>query len=333
MKRLLGALLGAVILTACSEAPAALEETVSADPEVTTTTVTRKSHGASVRLTGTIESRHDAVISAEVPGRVVGRPAPEGTVVAAGAPVILLEETAHRLQRDLARVAARESALHPDIPAADRASAELRLELAQDRLDRCRITAPADATVEALHVEVGEWVNVGTPVARLIDYDALELRVHVGEDVAVRCRIGTTVDFTVDAYGPQIFTAAVSRIGRAADDMTGKFEIELHVEASPRPLFVGMFARADLDVDGSAEIIRLPKKVVRRRFGEEFCFVLAKEDDGFAARERRLRVAPIVGDLAHVEVLDGLAPGDEVITGPFTGLRDGVRVRVGGSRR
>lgn len=318
-----------MLLTGCT--PEEANDTARAappSPVVTVVEIEPVFHDVTIQVTGKVASAYDVVLSAEVAGRIEARPTPEGHVVGKGAPVIVLEDTMPRLERDLARVAAREAALQPDIPASTRSTAELRLEMAQDRLDRCRILAPAPATVETLMVEAGEWVAVGTPVARLVDHENLELELEIAEDAAVKLQAGTAVDFTVDAHAPAKFSAVVTRIGLAANPMTGKYDVELKVEAPGARLLVGMFARAEIPLGVGRELLKLPKRAVRRRFGETFCFILAEEDGRLVARQRGLRCAPLPGDESHLEILAGLATNDRVMLGPFTGIRDGVEVRV-----
>ena len=325
--------LTAALLWGCT--PAEEEDVAGATPPSPTVSVIEMApthHRVTVHLTGKVASANDVVLSAEVAGRIAARPNAEGRVVEAGSPVIVLEDTAPRLERDLARVAAREAALQPDIPASTRSTAELRLQLAQDRLDRCRILAPAAATVETLMVEIGEWVAVGTPVARLVDHENLELVLEVAEEAAVRLETGTAVAFHVDTHGPETFSATVTRVGFAADPRTGKYDVELKIETPPARLLVGMFARAEIPLGAGRELLRLPKRAVRKRFGETFCFVVAAEGERLVARQRGLRCAPLAGDEAHLEVLAGVAPGERVLTGPFTGIRDGVEVRIEAER-
>lgn len=323
--RRLALLTAVVLLGACSKETPAPATIASEAPLVRTVTLSEEPERGFADVTGFLRAHNDAIVSAEVSARVLQRPREKGSTVKAGEPVVLLDTTRLALEEQLARVAAEEATLSPDVSATERATSKLRHDLARDALARCRIPAPFDGVVEELLVDVGEWVMPGTPVARVIDYDELRLVVTLAEEDIVRVAPGARIEFRVDAFGEAPHQAEVVRRGRAGHAVTRKFELELRVLAPSTPLGVGMFARARIPVGMGEPVIAIPKESVFKRYEQTYCYVL---DEGLRAHERRISVRPYRSDYARWIVTEGLARGERIVEGPLTSVRDGATVRI-----
>lgn len=91
-------------------------------------------------------------------------------------------------------------------------SAEARASVAESRLEKTEISAPEDGTVLVRAVEAGEVVQVGQPLALIVDLDRLELKVYVPEGDIGKVRLGSGARVAVDAFPARYFEARVQRI-------------------------------------------------------------------------------------------------------------------------
>jgi HlyD family secretion protein len=204
-----------------------------------------------------------------------------------------------------------------------------RARLAQDQNAYERVLEQVEAlcvkagfagVVQQVMVEEGESVTLGSNIARVARPDELQAELRIPETQARDVQIGQSVD--VDTRNG-IVAGLVSRIDPAVQDGTVQVDVELTGEL-PRG------ARPDLSVDGTIEIERLPRVLYTGRpaYGQPNSTIsLFKliEDGDYA-----VRVPVEVGrtSVNAVEILQGLAVGDQVILSDTSAWGDNDRIRL-----
>ena len=140
------------------------------------------------------------------------------------------------------RIRAQEAALTALESAHKQATAHTR-EI-QTLLDELTIAAPLTATVTGRFVNIGEVVNVGTPLYELVDLDKLYLQVYVPEAEIGKVRLGLPAQVFTDAFPGRAFPATVRYIASRAE-FTPKevqtpdervklvYEVRLYLDANP----------------------------------------------------------------------------------------------------
>ena len=113
-----------------------------------------------------------------------------------------------RIRAQEAAVAALESA---------RSQAQAHVEEVQSLLDELTIAAPLAAMVTGRFVNIGEVVNVGTPLYELVDLDNLYLQVYVPEAQIGKVRVGLAAQVFTDAFPGRAFPATVRYIASRAE--------------------------------------------------------------------------------------------------------------------
>ncbi len=124
-----------------------------------------------------------------------------------------------------------------------------------------------------------------------------------------------------DALQGQSFTGTVDRIAPVVDSGSGTFRVVSAFDGAAHALQPGMFGRIRIDYDQRADALVVPR--------------LALLDDGepavFRVREGKVARVPVKLGYAEgpwVEIRDGLAAGDQVVTAGKVALRDGTAVQV-----
>jgi len=87
----------------------------------------------------------------------------------------------------------------------------------QSYLDDFVIRSPLDGTVLTRTVELGERVNIGTPLLTLVDLNRLYLKVYIPEPDIGKVIIGQGARVSVDAYPNRYFSARVSKLSQQAE--------------------------------------------------------------------------------------------------------------------
>lgn len=288
-------------------------------------------------LPGETEALHDVKLAAERGGRVEQVPVKEGDFVRAGQVIARIDmqalsaaldkaRAAHRLAEDLHR---RRQDLHgkgvlatEDLQVADTDRAKSRGDLLQAQSDHRQgsILAPVDGVVNKLHVDPGEVVAVGDPVADLVNVETIRVNVNVPELDVRYLAPGQQAPLTVDAYAGETWTGTVDFVAFKADPATKTFQARLVVDNQDRRIRPGMLARVIFHRRIIKDSLSVPLFAILDRGGERLVFV---EENG-VAHARAVRVGVIEGD--RVQILEGVAPGDRLIVSGQTEVEDGAEV-------
>jgi HlyD family secretion protein len=189
---------------------------------------------------------------------------------------------------------------------------DANLTAAKGELDALTVRAPANGVLTALDAHVGEEKTRGTHLGQ-IDCDAgFKVTIQVDEYYLARVKPGQHVAATVDGTSSNL---VVTKIYPQVKD--GKFEIDLAWEGpAPRGLKRGEAVQGKLELGDNAATMLLPAGPFLEASGGAWVFVV--DSDGTSAVRRPVKLGRRTTET--VEVLDGLQPGDRVVTSDYTGL-------------
>ena len=297
---------------------------------------------------GTVISRNDARLSAEVPGRLTDV-LDVGTAVRAGDAVARIEDTVLRLQEtelraQVTRAEARlrfleseearfarlaESNLAAatqleqtrsdrDVARGDLEVARARLGQVRDQLARTEIRAPYDGVVVERLMMPGERVIEGSPVVRLVDQENLEVVARAPLDYYGYVARGQRLALHV---GERVEPGVVRTVVALGGPSTHQFELRLDLEGRPFP--VGQTLRVAIPVSASREVLTVHRDALVLRPEGQSVFVV--EADG-TARQVPVRVG--VGQGEDLEVSGDIAPGARVVIRGNERLQPGQEVQI-----
>jgi cobalt-zinc-cadmium efflux system membrane fusion protein len=207
---------------------------------------------------------------------------------------------------------------------ADIAAERANLQLAQREVRDGVIRAPFDAYVERRLVSPGEFVRLQTPVMALVKVDPLKLTTEIPERVAPWVKIGQQLSLTVEAFPNQTHDGTIARISPAANPQTRAFPLEGRVPNADRALKPGTFARVHIVTDRVERILTVPAAALQYRYGVNRVFVVT----GDHLQSKEIKIGDRLGE--RVEVVDGVAAGESIVSTNVDTLADGTRVTVGG---
>ena len=206
------------------------------------------------------------------------------------------------------------------------AQAEAQLRLARVNLDEAFVKAPMDGVVLERFVDPGAMVNSGTPILRLAQMSPLRLKVSVPARLLPLLRPGSThVSVRFDGTGDRVFDCTVARVFPAVDSATRTARVEILLDNEKDAtgswlLRPGMYATATLETAAREGVVTVPAAAVVRVLDRHVLYV---------AEGPRVRAAAVtlgVRDGDRVEILSGLAPGDEYVTMGQNKLTDGAPI-------
>ena len=199
---------------------------------------------------------------------------------------------------------------------------EASYNLARLELDYTQIRAPIDGVVSNRFIRVGNTIDVNAAVFRVTSLDPLVAYLHVPERQYRNIRPGQPVGIDIDALAGQRVIANVTRVSPIVDPATGTFKITIEIRDEERRIKPGMFGRVSIAYDQHSNVLQVPRSAILEDDGEMSVFVVA---DGKAVR-RPVRIGYSSG--GKVEIVDGLADADDVITVGQIGLKDGAVVTI-----
>lgn len=197
-----------------------------------------------------------------------------------------------------------------------RALAELRRRLR----DSLRVRAGIAGVLQEVAVEVGQQVTPGMTLARVAEPSRLMARLRVPATQARDISVGLPT--AVDTRNG-VVEGTVARIDPAVREGTVTVDVKLAGEL-PRG------ARPDLAVDGTIEVERIADAVYvgRPAFGQEHSTVGLFRLEADGSHARRVQVKLGKSSVNTIEVVEGLAPGDEVVLSETSRWDEFERIRL-----
>lgn len=293
---------------------------------------------AEIEALGTVHANEAIDVTAKVSNLVAVVRFAEGQQVRSGELLVELDGSGARAELAIAEAAVTESrsqyrrsrelyttkalseAQLDQIEAALKAN-EARVAVAQAKLRDTMIHAPFAGRVGLRRVSVGSLVNPGAVITTLDDTSTVKLDFTVPETHLSTLVPGLPIAATSIAYPGRTFDGKVSSVDTRVDPSTRSVTVRALVPNPDGLLKPGMFLNVRLS-RGSADALLVPEQALVPEQGDVFVFVL----DGDSVEKRLIRTGQRrVGD---VQVLQGLAAGDMVVTEGTQKLRDGARVQV-----
>jgi len=200
--------------------------------------------------------------------------------------------------------------------------AKASLDLSQAQLANLIILSPMNGGVTKRFVDPGTMVKDTTPILTLMDLGEMKMVVNVIEREFVSLRKGQEVKITVTAFPDRVFNGKIQVINPALELQSRTAEIQISI---PNPDFLlkpGMFGRAQILLRSNPRATLVPVQSIVSQVDQDFVFVLQGEKVS-----RRLVRKGILKDTV-VEILEGVAPGEKVVTAGQALLKDGSQVRL-----
>jgi RND family efflux transporter MFP subunit len=213
-----------------------------------------------------------------------------------------------------------------DLARAQFAQARSRLEELQINLANTAIRSPVDGFVGRRYMDPGAWVSSNTPVVSLVDIRSVRLEASLVERDLRRVSVGMPARVEVDAFPGETFQGQVARVSPVLDPATRTAAMEIEVPNPGFRLKPGMYARVQFTVERRADALVVPRNALVDLEGRRGVFVAENDTAHFRV------VAIGLQDQQKVEVLEGIQPGEQVVTAGAAALRDGDRIILAGAR-
>lgn len=297
---------------------------------------------------GTVVSRNDAKLAAEVTGRLL-EVADVGTIAARGDEVAKIEDTVIKIRRDelqaeVERAEARlkyleseegryvqlaksnlaaatkleETRSDRDVSRGDLRVAEARLAQVEDQLDRSGIKAPFDGIVVQRLMMPGERVDIGNNVVRMVDQQHLEVIARASLEYYPYVKPGQQLKLST---GSVVTSGTVRTVVAVGSENTHQFELRLDIESNRFP--VGQTLRVSIPTSNAREALVVPRDALVLRPDGITLFIVGKDQ-----KASQLTVTTGIDAGDRIEVFGELKDGDTVIVRGNERLQPGQQVSI-----
>ncbi|GGB97715.1 MexH family multidrug efflux RND transporter periplasmic adaptor subunit [Marinobacterium zhoushanense] len=195
------------------------------------------------------------------------------------------------------------------------------LELLETRLSYTEIKAPFAGVITARMSEPGNVAERYDHLLTLADPQVLVVDVSLSELILAQLKLGDPVDVMIDALGFEPQPAVVSRIYPQVDPVTRRGTLEIRLDPVPEGARAGQFVRVQLQTTARERLL-VPFSALRF---DNASFLYIVNEAGEVVR-REVVTGSRLAD--RIEILDGIAPGERVVTRGFLGLVPGQKVEV-----
>ncbi len=288
--------------------------------------------------TATLEAENRAQLLARTSGVVAKLLVDEGTAVRTGQALLQLDDSELKLRVRQAEVTvAKMKSIHDrqkssldqqvisqadyDVARTNLDAAQADLDLAQHQLSYTVVPAPFSGTIVSRTVNIGQTVNVGTPLFEIANFRPLLAHIFVPAKELGTLQNGQEADLTLDSNGAAL-RGVVRLVSPVADPNTGTVKVTVDVKDYPPGTRPGDFAHVSVVTARHDNVVRVPNLAVFEDRGERVVYV---------ARDTVATRKPVqVGfmDDTHTEILQGLDAGERVVVKGQRSLKDGAKIKI-----
>ena len=287
---------------------------------------------------GSLKSNESVVLRPETAGRISQIGFKDGSIVSKGVVLVTLDAAVQEaeLQQAKANLGLAQSNFKRNQElvaknflsqqALETSSANLRVQeataqLSEAKVNKTRVKAPFAGMVGLRNVSVGDYVKEGQDLINIEDVATLRVDFKLPEAYLGRVIKGQAVEVSSDALPGQAFNAVLDAVDPLVDQNGRSISARARLDNAAGKLRPGMFVRVRLIFGERKDVVMVPEQAIVPG-GQPAVF---KVEEGKA---KMTKVTLGVRRAAQVEIVEGLAVGDVVVTAGQLKLREGAPVRA-----
>lgn len=302
-----------------------------------------------LRSTGTIAAVQGVTVTTEVPGKVAEIRFESGATVAAGDVLVRLDTSTEQAQLSAAEASAqlsranfdrarelRESRTNSqadlDAAEAEAKAAAAQVENIRATLEKKTIRAPFAGRLGIRQVNLGQYLGTGDSITELQTLDPVYANFALPQQYNSELKADVPVRVTTDAAPDEVFEGTINAVSPLIDPVTRNVRVQATIANVGEKLRAGMFANVEVVLPTSEKVLAIPATAVLYAPYGDSVFVIDEKkaeqtgETQKVLRQQFIRIGTTRGDF--VTVVDGLKPGESVVTSGVFKLRTGMAVAV-----
>ncbi|HVI07338.1 MAG TPA: efflux RND transporter periplasmic adaptor subunit [Candidatus Binatia bacterium] len=319
---------------------------------VSTVIAKRDTWPSTLSVIGTAAAIEGVTISADLPGTVDKIHFESGQSVHEGDILVELDTRQERAQlanleaqRDLARIqydranqlvsAGVISKSEYDNAAAQQKATEAQVGDIKAAIARKTIHASFSGILGIRQISLGQYLAAGQAIVSLQSLNPIYVNFGVPQQNTPQMKLGNSVRVTNENLPGMTFTGRITALDSVVNEQTRNIQIQATMQNHGDKLRPGMYVQVELPIGAPQQVIPLPTSAINYApYGDSVFIVTEMKDEktGRPYKGVRQQVVKILGSRGdQVAVIDGLNPGDEVVSAGSFRLRNGAPVEVNNS--
>jgi RND family efflux transporter MFP subunit len=203
-------------------------------------------------------------------------------------------------------------------------SLESQIAAVKKQIDMTRIKSPINGHVEESLVKMGQAVSPTFPAFRVVNFNDIRVTADVAEAYTNKISTGDEVIVYLPDIKQEI-TAKVSFCSKFINTTNRTFAVEAQLKTGTDNLKANMVAILKINDYQAAKAFVLPVNLIQNDNKGQYILVASLEKNQYVTRKRAIQTGQIYNGLA--EIVNGLEPGQKVITSGYLNLNEGETIR------
>lgn len=287
---------------------------------------------------GTVLPNEEVNLMSEISGRLVKLDIKEGAYITKGQLIAKIND--RELQAQLQKIAynqdlskkieARQKKLlnveainleEYDVTSNNIRVLEAEKEVIEAQLEKTEIRAPFSGRIGLKFISEGAYLAPGTPIVTIVQSNPVKIDFSVPEKYTPSIRVGGTVKFNLDG-DPSTYTARILAVDPKVDENLRTLRVRA-IANNPEGRFVpGMFVKVLADLDANRSAMMIPTEAIVPVLKGKKVFVVKNGTAQEAMVTTGLRTDK------KIQIIDGLQPGDSLITSGIIAIKPNTAVKV-----
>lgn len=291
-----------------------------------------------ITSTGTVIPNEDVELRSEISGRVTSINFEEGTKVREGE--LLLTVNDEEMRAQLQKLESNQT-LYRDMEERQRTllereyisrqeydqvsnqlvTATADIQALKATLSKAYIRAPFDGIIGLRQISEGSYVTASTPIARIVDISPVKIDFSIPGRYSQLVKEGSKITFTVEGT-PEEYEAEVYAVQPNIDPFTRTLQLRALFDNKNEEVKPGAFVRVNLTLKETAEAILIPTEAIIPEATGHKVFLVK----GGKAVPQMVQIGQRSETL--IQILEGIAPGDTIISSGILQLRPGSDLSI-----
>lgn len=193
-----------------------------------------------------------------------------------------------------------------------------------EQMDMFKIVSPVEGTVEDIPIKVGQSVAPGLPIFRVINFSKVKVVAEVAEVFTAKIKKGNDVII----YFPDLnqeMPAKLTFSSKYINPTNRTFIIEIRLQPGEAEYRANMIAIIKIKDYTSADAVTLPVNIVQSDANDKYVFISVNEKGKNIAKKQIVKTGQSYNGI--IEIIEGLKPGDKVITTGYQDLDDKQEIK------
>ncbi|MFQ5824178.1 MAG: efflux RND transporter periplasmic adaptor subunit [bacterium] len=292
-----------------------------------------------IDVTGTVNADIATTVSAEESGVIEDFLKEKGDWVNKGDVVIKLKSNVLQASFDEAKASfllseatfKRQANLYKDHVISEQKYLEYKYTLDRDkaryenlkaRLEKTKIKSPILGIIDEKLAEIGEFVQPGTPLFKVVKTDIIKIAAGVPERFIPDVKLGSMASMTIDIYPNEDFKGKVTFVGPSINKNSRTFPIEIAMANKEGRLKPEMFANIKIKKVQLENVVVISRDAIIETESGKFVFIA----NGGLASKREVKIGGSYNN--QIWIQEGINPGDQLIVVGHRDLVDGERIAI-----